>query len=82
MPCSCDREGRIIGGLAAFPGFGWWPIKAYRPCPALDEAGINYIRKGQGTNDILFGGVSLSESQQRALQQMKQTAERGIDVDV
>ena len=41
---SCDGEGRVIGGLGAVPGFGWWPIKAYRPCPALSEAGIDYVR--------------------------------------
>lgn len=40
----CDGEGRIIGGLAALPGFGWWPIKAYRPCSALSAAGMDYVR--------------------------------------
>lgn len=43
-PCSCDGEGRIIGGLAAIPGFGWWPIKAYRPCSGLSAAGMDYVR--------------------------------------
>jgi hypothetical protein len=43
-PRSCDGEGRIIGGLGAMPGFGWWPIKAYRPCTALTEAGLDYTR--------------------------------------
>ena len=33
-----------MGGLATVPGFGWWPIKAYRPCPKLDEAGLEYTR--------------------------------------
>lgn len=40
----CDGEGRIIGGLAAIPGFGWWPIKAYRPCAGLSQAGMDYVR--------------------------------------
>lgn len=40
----CDGEGRIIGGLGAVPGFGWWPIKAYRPCNMLGEAGVEYVR--------------------------------------
>lgn len=43
-PGGCDGEGRIIGGLAAVPGFRWWPIKAYRPCPGLEEAGLEYVR--------------------------------------
>jgi hypothetical protein len=41
---SCDGEGRELGGLGALPGFGWWPIKAYRPCPALSQAGLEYTR--------------------------------------
>lgn len=40
----CDTQGRVMGGLGAVPGFGWWPIKAYRPCSALNEAGIEYTR--------------------------------------
>ena len=42
--CRCDGQGRVIGGLGALPGFGWWPIKAYRPCEALNQAGIEYVR--------------------------------------
>lgn len=41
---SCDGEGRMLGGLGAVPGFGWWPIKAYRPCPNLEKAGVDYVR--------------------------------------
>lgn len=37
-------EGRVVGGMGALPGFGWWPIKAYKPCPALFEAGLEYER--------------------------------------
>jgi hypothetical protein len=40
----CDGEGRVLGGLAALPGFGWWPIKAYKPCGGLSSAGIDYVR--------------------------------------
>lgn len=78
----CDQEGRIVGGLGALPGFGWWPIKAYRPCPGLSSAGMDYVRKGQATNEMLFGGVSLSESQQESLVVMTKTAEKGIEVDI
>lgn len=157
-PFGCDGEGRILGGLGAVPGFGWWPIKAYRPCPSLDQAGVEYTRwvwgrtgqpririgggglafgalrteeggaggplsrprstpchpsglsqpracgvqlrmrsaglkprrrprenarsKGQATNEVLFGGVSLGDAQQQSLERMKQTQERGLDVDI
>lgn len=37
-------DGRIAGGIGAVPGFGWWPIKAYRPCPALEASGRGYTR--------------------------------------
>lgn len=40
----CDGSGRIIGGIGAVPGFRWWPIKAYRPCPGLIESGRGYER--------------------------------------
>lgn len=52
----CDGSGRIIGGLGAVPGFKWWPIKAYRPCPKATAAGIQYVRKGQDVDTILTGG--------------------------
>jgi hypothetical protein len=39
-------------------------------------------RKGQPTNEMLFGGVSLSENQQESLVVMKETADKGIEVDV
>lgn len=54
--CSCDGTGRIMGGLGSVPGFGWWPIKAYRPCGKLAGAGLSYKRKGQDLDGILFGG--------------------------
>lgn len=63
------------------PGFGWWPIKAYRPCPKLEQAGLEYVRKGQATNDVLFGGVSLGKSGAKTLDEMKKTAERGIKIE-
>ena len=40
----CDGEARIIGGMGAVPGFGWWPIKAYRPCPNYTNSGNTYQR--------------------------------------
>ncbi|KAK9822117.1 hypothetical protein WJX74_008886 [Apatococcus lobatus] len=54
-PWSCDRLGREVGGIGAVPGFKWWPIKAYRPCPSALKAGVKYVRKGQITDDVLFG---------------------------
>ncbi|RID66036.1 hypothetical protein BRARA_D01202 [Brassica rapa] len=46
------REG---GGIATVPGFGWWPIKAYRPCPGFVEAGGRYRRIGQSMDEVDFG---------------------------
>jgi hypothetical protein len=37
------------------PGFGWWPIKAYRPCGKAADAGVTYQRKGQGVDEVMFG---------------------------
>jgi hypothetical protein len=38
--------------------------------------------KGQGTNEMLFGGVSLGEAQQRSMDSMKSAADRGLEVEV
>ena len=35
----------MAGGLASLPGFGWVPLKVYRPCPELAKAGISYVRR-------------------------------------
>jgi len=51
----CNGEGRILGGLGSVPGFGWFPIKAYRPCPAFVEAGGRYKRQGQSLEEVAFG---------------------------
>ncbi|AED94762.1 hypothetical protein AtNW77_Chr5g0124701 [Arabidopsis thaliana] len=51
----CNGDGRIQGGIATVPGFGWWPIKAYRPCPAFVEAGGRYRRIGQSMDEVAFG---------------------------
>lgn len=80
MPGGCDGQGRVIGGMGALPGFGWWPIKAYKPCPALNEAGLEYTRKGQGTNEVLFGGVSLGPQGAQSLEEIKKQADKGIKV--
>mmetsp|Transcript_45952 Transcript_45952/g.117498 ORF Transcript_45952/g.117498 Transcript_45952/m.117498 type:complete len:129 (+) Transcript_45952:74-460(+) len=53
MPGGCDGLGRQAGGVGAF--IPWWPIKAYRPCPALTASGGKYKRKGQITDEMLFG---------------------------
>jgi len=44
---------RILGGIGVV--LEWWPIKAYRPCPNLVERGGEYVRSGQGLDEIAFG---------------------------
>ncbi|XP_055821714.1 uncharacterized protein LOC129890182 isoform X2 [Solanum dulcamara] len=51
----CNGEGRIQGGIATVPGFGWWPIKAYRPCPAFVACGGRYKRFGQSMDEVVSG---------------------------
>uniref|UniRef100_A0A0E0JG31 Uncharacterized protein n=1 Tax=Oryza punctata TaxID=4537 RepID=A0A0E0JG31_ORYPU len=51
----CNGEGRIQGGIATVPGFGWWPIKAYRPCPGFVASGGRYRRQGQSMDDVASG---------------------------
>ncbi|KAJ8768571.1 hypothetical protein K2173_022683 [Erythroxylum novogranatense] len=51
----CNGEGRIQGGIATVPGFGWWPIKAYRPCPSFVASGGRYRRQGQSMDEVAFG---------------------------
>ncbi|KAL8515063.1 hypothetical protein ACS0TY_013952 [Phlomoides rotata] len=51
----CNGEGRIQGGIATVPSFGWWPIKAYRPCPAFVESGGRYRRTGQSMDEVVSG---------------------------
>ncbi|KAL9242939.1 hypothetical protein vseg_016894 [Gypsophila vaccaria] len=62
----CNGDGRIQGGIATIPGFGWWPIKAYRPCPGFLASGGSYRRRGQSMDEVAFGrggaGASMSDS--------------------
>lgn len=62
----CNGEGRIQGGIATVPGFGWWPIKAYRPCPGFVASGGRYRRRGQSMDEVVSGsggkGVSMATS--------------------
>ncbi|KAF0917549.1 hypothetical protein E2562_020926 [Oryza meyeriana var. granulata] len=51
----CNGEGRIQGGIATVPGFSWWPIKAYRPCPGFVASGGRYRRQGQSMDDVASG---------------------------
>ena len=55
MERGCNGEGRIMGGIGSVPGFGWWPIKAYRPCPSFLRSGGRYRRSGQSLDEIAFG---------------------------
>ncbi|CAN1299910.1 hypothetical protein LINPERPRIM_LOCUS24370 [Linum perenne] len=52
----CNGEGRMQGGIATVPGFGWWPIKAYRPCPGFVASGGRYYRQGQSMDEVVSGG--------------------------
>lgn len=59
----CNGEGRIQGGIATVPGFGWWPIKAYRPCPEFVASGGRYRRQGQSMDEVAgFGRVEKAAS--------------------
>lgn len=55
------------------------PSPTPRPPPPPRRANNS---KGQATNEVLFGGVSLGAAQQESLERMKQTQDRGLDVDV
>ena len=55
MEKGCNGEGRIQGGIGTVPGFGWWPIKAYRPCPGFVASGGRYRRRGQSMDEVAFG---------------------------
>ncbi|XP_010545139.1 PREDICTED: uncharacterized protein LOC104817582 isoform X2 [Tarenaya hassleriana] len=65
----CNGDGRIQGGIATVPGFGWWPIKAYRPCPAFLAAGGRYQRTGQSMDEVAFGRGQQSKTPSRTLQE-------------
>ncbi|XP_020688957.1 uncharacterized protein LOC110104272 isoform X1 [Dendrobium catenatum] len=51
----CNGEGRIQGGIATIRGFGWWPIKAFKPCPGFVASGGRYRRHGQSLDEVAFG---------------------------
>ncbi|EPS73662.1 hypothetical protein M569_01095 [Genlisea aurea] len=51
----CNGEGRIEGGIGSVPGFNWWPIKAYRPCPGYLASGGRYRRSGQSMDEVISG---------------------------
>ncbi|KAL5227589.1 hypothetical protein ABZP36_015854 [Zizania latifolia] len=62
----CNGEGRIQGGIAIVLGFGWWPIKAYRPCPGFAASGGRYRRQGQSMDDVASGrGKKVSSKKDR-----------------
>ncbi|XP_034595441.1 uncharacterized protein [Setaria viridis] len=66
----CNGEGRIQGGIAAVPGFGWWPIKAYRPCPGFVASGGRYRRQGQSMDDVASGrGKKVSPAKKKYLRE-------------
>jgi len=63
-PCKlCGGSGRLQGGLAAVRGFHWWPIKAYRPCPACEAGRLRYRRRGQSLQDFVGNGRGTTETE-------------------
>jgi len=62
----CDGTGKIQGGIATYPFFGWWPIKVYRPCPGYQEAGYVYRREGQTLDQVLFSEPSTKMQEKMA----------------
>jgi len=52
---STDVRSRAISHSRYARSFARWPIKAYRPCPKAAEKGIEYTRKGQGVDEVMFG---------------------------
>lgn len=58
----CNGEGRMQGGIATVPGFGWWPIKAYRPCPGFVASGGKYRRQGQSMDEVVSGSGKIKTS--------------------
>lgn len=56
--CGCDGTGKMQGGIATYPGFGWWPIKVFRPCPEYIKGGYIYKREGQTMDQVLFSEPS------------------------
>eukprot|EP01018_Ginkgo_biloba_P006972 Gb_21717 [translate_table: standard] len=57
----CNGEGRIQGGIGTIPGFTWWPIKAYRPCPGFVASGGRYKRRGQSMDEVAFGRKGMDD---------------------
>mmetsp|Transcript_35591 Transcript_35591/g.33751 ORF Transcript_35591/g.33751 Transcript_35591/m.33751 type:complete len:193 (+) Transcript_35591:121-699(+) len=59
----CDGTGKIQGGIATIPLFGWWPIKVFRPCPSYIAAGYVYKREGQTMDQVLFSEPSTKQKE-------------------
>ena len=72
--CGCDGTGKMQGGIATYPYFGWWPIKVFRPCPEYVRGGYIYKREGQTMDQVLFSEPSnkMQETlKQRRLDEIK-----------
>ncbi|KAG7952868.1 hypothetical protein I3843_12G080800 [Carya illinoinensis] len=78
MEKGCNGEGRIQGGIATIPGFGWWPIKAYRPCPGFLASGGRYRRQGQSMDEVAFGRGERRTS--REVQSSKESKGRSKEI--
>lgn len=85
----CDGSGKIQGGIATIPGFRWWPIKVFRPCPSYLEAGYIYRREGQTMDQVLFSEPSskmkekiLAESRRVELLELERQKEELMRQDI
>ena len=65
------------------PPPSWQPLSpaVFNATPRPDPLFLP-CSKGQATNEVLFGGVSLGDQQRQALDKIKQTADRGLDVEL
>ena len=73
---------------AACPGISYCSPLSLTPSPApprrllLQRARRRPPRsKGQPTNEVLFGGVSLSDKARKSMEEMKKQADRGLNVE-
>lgn len=71
----CNGNGKIQGGIATLPFFGWWPIKVYRPCPAYLQAGYVYEREGQTLDQVLYSEPSMKQRKRMEEVQLKRSEE-------
>jgi hypothetical protein len=77
----CDGSGKIQGGIATFPFFGWWPIKVFRPCPSYLQAGYQYKREGQTMDQVLFSEPSTKMKEKMEAMKVEKQNEENAQKD-